>query len=82
MGVFDQPAPLNLTDLVFREKTIVGSMSGYGLYDETIRIMTDPQFKGGALITGRISLDDLVEKGYRGLLYEKERNVKTLVSPR
>ncbi len=82
MGVFEQPAPLNLTDLVFREKTIVGSMSGYGLYDETIRMMTDPKFKGDALITGRIPLDDLVEKGYRGLLYEKERNVKTLVSPR
>jgi (R,R)-butanediol dehydrogenase/meso-butanediol dehydrogenase/diacetyl reductase len=57
-------------------------MSGYGLYDETIRMMTDKRFKGQDLITGRIALDDLVEKGYHGLLYEKEHNVKTLVSPR
>lgn len=82
MGVFEKPALFDMTDLVFREKTVIGSMSGYGLYDETIRMMTDPRFKGEALITGRIPLDDLVEKGYRGLLCEKDRNVKTLVSPR
>jgi (R,R)-butanediol dehydrogenase / meso-butanediol dehydrogenase / diacetyl reductase len=81
MGVFENPAPLDLTDLVFREKTVSGSMSGYGLYDDTIRMMTDPRFRGEELITGRIPLDDLVEKGYHGLLYEKENNVKTLVSP-
>jgi (R,R)-butanediol dehydrogenase / meso-butanediol dehydrogenase / diacetyl reductase len=81
MGVFEKPAPLDLTDLVFREKTVSGSMSGYGLYDETIRMMTDQRFKGEELITARIPLDDLVEKGYHGLLYEKENNVKTLVSP-
>ena len=82
MGVFEAPAPLDLTDLVFREKTIRGSMSGFGLYEDTIRLMTDPRFKGEELITGRIPLDDLVERGYRGLLYEKEKNIKTLVSPR
>jgi (R,R)-butanediol dehydrogenase/meso-butanediol dehydrogenase/diacetyl reductase len=82
MGVFEKPAPLDLTDLVFREKTVSGSMSGFGLYDETIRLMTDPRFNGEQLITARIPLDDLIKKGYRGLLYEKESNVKTLVSPR
>jgi (R,R)-butanediol dehydrogenase/meso-butanediol dehydrogenase/diacetyl reductase len=56
-------------------------MSGYGLYDETIRMMTDERFKGEELITGRIALEELVDKGYNGLLYEKESNVKTLVSP-
>jgi (R,R)-butanediol dehydrogenase/meso-butanediol dehydrogenase/diacetyl reductase len=81
MGVFEKPAALDLTDLVFREKTVSGSMSGFGLYDETIRMMTDPRFMGEELITGRIPLEELVEKGYRGLLYEKESNVKTLVSP-
>ena len=45
-------------------------------------LMTDPRFKGEELITGRIPLGDLVGKGYQGLLYEKETNVKTLVSPR
>jgi (R,R)-butanediol dehydrogenase/meso-butanediol dehydrogenase/diacetyl reductase len=30
MGVFEKPAAVDLTDLVYREKTIMGTMSGYG----------------------------------------------------
>jgi (R,R)-butanediol dehydrogenase / meso-butanediol dehydrogenase / diacetyl reductase len=81
MGVFEKPAALDLNDVVFREKTISGSMSGYGLYDETIRIMTDPRFRGDLLITDRIGLDDLIGKGYYGLLNEKDKHVKMLVRP-
>jgi (R,R)-butanediol dehydrogenase/meso-butanediol dehydrogenase/diacetyl reductase len=81
MGVFDKPAALDLTDIVFREKTVSGSMSGYGLYDETIRIMTDPRFHGDVLITDRIGLDDLVGKGYHGLMNETDKHVKILVRP-
>jgi (R,R)-butanediol dehydrogenase/meso-butanediol dehydrogenase/diacetyl reductase len=81
MGVFDKPAPLDLTDLVFREKTITGSMSGYGLYPEAIHMMTSPLFRGDVLISDRIGLDELVDKGYRGLLHEKNKHVKILVQP-
>lgn len=81
MGVFDKPAPIDLFDVVFREKTICGSMSGYGLYDQTIRLMSDPEFRGGLLITDRIGLDDLVGRGYNALLNEKDKHVKILVRP-
>jgi (R,R)-butanediol dehydrogenase / meso-butanediol dehydrogenase / diacetyl reductase len=81
MGVFEKPAAIDLTDVVFREKTISGSMSGYGLYDETIRMMTDPRFRGDLLITDRIGLDELIGIGYHGLLNEKEKHVKILVRP-
>jgi (R,R)-butanediol dehydrogenase / meso-butanediol dehydrogenase / diacetyl reductase len=81
MGVFEKPAAIDLTDVVFREKTISGSMSGYGLYDETIRMMTDPRFRGDLLITDHIGLDELVGKGYYGLLNEKDKHVKMLVRP-
>ncbi len=81
MGVFDQPAPLDLTDLVFREKTVVGSMSGYGYFKESIAMMTDKRFRGESLITRRIGLEDLVEGGLRALLTEKGKHVKIIVSP-
>ena len=81
MGVFEKPAALDLFDLVFREKIVSGSMSGYGLYNETIRIMSDKRFRGDLLITDRIGLDDLIEKGYHSLLHEKEQHVKILVRP-
>jgi (R,R)-butanediol dehydrogenase/meso-butanediol dehydrogenase/diacetyl reductase len=82
MGVFEKPAPLDFTDLVFREKTVMGSMSGYGYFDESIAMMSDERFHGNTLITGHIRLDDLVEKGFRPLLTEKDKHVKILVSPR
>jgi (R,R)-butanediol dehydrogenase / meso-butanediol dehydrogenase / diacetyl reductase len=81
MGVFEEPAAMDLTDVVFREKTISGSMSGYGLYNESITMMTDPRFRGDVLITDHIGLDDLIGVGYRGLLHEKDRHVKVLVRP-
>ncbi len=81
MGVFEKPAAIDLTDVVFREKIISGSMSGYGLYEETIHMMTDPRFRGDLLITDHIGLDDLVGKGYHGLLHEKDKHVKMLVRP-
>jgi (R,R)-butanediol dehydrogenase / meso-butanediol dehydrogenase / diacetyl reductase len=81
MGVFEKPAAVDLTDLVYREKTIMGSMSGYGLYPETINMMTDPRFRSDLLITDRISLEELVEKGFHALLNEKDKHVKVLVRP-
>jgi (R,R)-butanediol dehydrogenase/meso-butanediol dehydrogenase/diacetyl reductase len=81
MGVFDKPAALDLTDIVFREKMITGSMSGYGMYEETIRMMANPLFRSDVLITGRIGLENLVDTGYRCLLEEKDHHIKTLVRP-
>jgi (R,R)-butanediol dehydrogenase/meso-butanediol dehydrogenase/diacetyl reductase len=81
MGVFEKPAPLDFTDLVFREKTVIGSMSGYGFFDQSIAMMTDKRFRGDALITGHIRLDDLIDKGFKPLLTEKDKHMKILVSP-
>lgn len=82
MGVFEKPAPLDLTDLVYREKKVMGSMSGYGYFDQSIAMMTDDRFKGDAIISSRIRLDDLLDKGFRPLLEEKDKHVKILVSAR
>ena len=81
MGVFEKPTALDLTDIVFREKTVTGSMSGYGMYEETIGMMANPLFRPDVLITGRIGLDRLVDTGYRCLLEEKDKHIKTLVKP-
>jgi len=81
LGVFEAPAPVDLTDLVFREKDITGSLGGYGVYPETISMMTDPRFRSDVLITDRIGLDALVEEGYNGLLHETSKHVKIVVQP-
>jgi (R,R)-butanediol dehydrogenase/meso-butanediol dehydrogenase/diacetyl reductase len=81
LGVFEAPATVDLTDLVFREKDITGSLGGYGAYPETISMMTDPRFRSDVLITDRIGLDALVEEGYNGLLHETSKHVKIVVQP-
>jgi (R,R)-butanediol dehydrogenase/meso-butanediol dehydrogenase/diacetyl reductase len=81
MGVFEKPAPLDFTDLVFSEKTVLGSMGGYGVFDESIQMMADGRFNGEPLITGKIVLDDIVSAGFEALIQHKEENVKILVAP-
>ena len=81
MGVFEQPAPLDYTDLVYGEKTVMGSMGGYGVFDEAIQVMAGEEFTGEPLITGQIALDDILAGGFDALIKHKEENVKILVSP-
>lgn len=80
MGVFERPAPLDYTDLVYGEKMVMGSMGGYGVFDEAIQTMADGKFNGQPLITGKIGLDDILS-GFDNLIKHKEDNVKILVSP-
>jgi len=81
MGVFEKPALLDLTDLVFGEKTVLGSMGGYGVFDDAIRMMAEGQFNAGPLITGKIGLDEIVRKGFDVLIKHKEKHAKILVMP-
>lgn len=81
MGVFEKPAALDYTDVVFSEKTIMGSMGGYGVYEEAIGMMARKEFNGTPLITGKIPLERIVSDGFEALINQKESNVKILVSP-
>jgi hypothetical protein len=51
------------------------------MYDVAIRIMSDRRFRGDLLVSDRIGLDELITKGYYGLLREKDQHVKILVRP-
>jgi (R,R)-butanediol dehydrogenase/meso-butanediol dehydrogenase/diacetyl reductase len=81
MGVFERPAPLDYTDVVYGEKMIMGSMGGYGVFDEAVQAMAEGKFNGQLLITGEIGLDAILG-GFDALIRHKEENVKILVSPR
>ena len=80
MGVFEEPAPLDYTDLVYGEKTVMDSMGSHGVFDEAIQVMAEGKFDGQPLITGNIGLDDILG-GFDDLIKHKEENVKILVSP-
>ncbi len=79
MGVFERPALLDYTDAVYGEKTLMGSMGGYGVFEEAIGMMAEGKFNGELLITGKILLDDIVDEGFQALIRHKEENAKILV---
>jgi (R,R)-butanediol dehydrogenase/meso-butanediol dehydrogenase/diacetyl reductase len=81
MGVFEKPSPLDFTDLVYGEKTVRGSMGGYGVFDDAIEMMAKGRFDGEPLITGRIGVGDIVEGGFSPLITNKEEHAKILVRP-
>lgn len=81
VGIFEKPGEINYNDLVFEEKELVGSLAYCGEFDAAIALLADGRIKAEHLITGKIKLDDIVEKGFEELLKNRESNVKILVSP-
>lgn len=81
MGVFSKPSTLNFNDLVFTEKEVIGSLCYIDEFETVLRLLADGRLSGEGLITGRIALDDLIEKGFGALLRNKEEHLKILVKP-
>jgi (R,R)-butanediol dehydrogenase/meso-butanediol dehydrogenase/diacetyl reductase len=83
VGVHNEPAPYNFFPLVSNELELIGSFSH--IYDEdfeaAVAYLGDGRIKAEPLITSRISLNDLVDKGLNELLTNKTGNLKILVSP-
>jgi (R,R)-butanediol dehydrogenase / meso-butanediol dehydrogenase / diacetyl reductase len=71
-----------MNELVFSEVNVIGSLAYCGDHADTIGLMRDGRVDTAQFITGRIGLDDIVERGFRELIDNKEENVKILVSPR
>jgi (R,R)-butanediol dehydrogenase/meso-butanediol dehydrogenase/diacetyl reductase len=68
---------------VINELELIGSFSH--IYDEdfaaAVALLGDGRIRAEPLITARIPLADLVEKGLKQLISSKSNNIKILVSP-
>lgn len=52
-------------------------------FRETVEAFVKKEFDGVArMVTSRITLEDIVEKGFEALVHEKEKHIKILVTPR
>ncbi|QPG76286.1 hypothetical protein FOA43_003672 [Brettanomyces nanus] len=81
----DKPIQYNPMSLTYQEKLATGSM-GYVVKDfaEVIEAIANgliPLESVRVLITGKVSAQDTVEKGFNELINHKESNVKILVTP-
>jgi (R,R)-butanediol dehydrogenase/meso-butanediol dehydrogenase/diacetyl reductase len=82
VAIWGHQARFAVNDLVFSEINLIGTLAYCGDHPDTIALLRDKKVDAAQFITGRIALDDLVGKGFRELIDNKEENVKILVSPR
>jgi (R,R)-butanediol dehydrogenase/meso-butanediol dehydrogenase/diacetyl reductase len=71
-----------VNELVFSEINLIGTLAYCEDHPATIGLLRDKKVDATQFITGRIGLDDLVGKGFRELIDNKEENVKILVTPK
>lgn len=81
VGIFEKPSEIYFQNMTFTEKKIIGSLAYNGEFNAAVQFLDDGRMKAEPLITGRIKLDDLIEKGFEELVNNKDNNIKIIVTP-
>ncbi|MEY4039447.1 MAG: hypothetical protein RLZZ52_315 [Actinomycetota bacterium] len=82
ISIWSHNADINLFGLVAREVNLMGTLAYCNDHAPVIKLLQEGKLKNvEQFITGRISAEDVVEKGIDQLINNKEENVKILVHP-
>jgi (R,R)-butanediol dehydrogenase/meso-butanediol dehydrogenase/diacetyl reductase len=79
VGVFAAPPSIDLFDLMFHQKTLVGSPIYVHEAETVIALLANKSIDPGRLITAKVPLKDAVEKGFEKLIKDQEHEVKILL---
>jgi len=78
VSIFEKEASIHPQNIVMKERTVTGIIGYRDVFPAVISLMAQGYFPADKLVTKRISLDDVIDEGFEGLL--KERNhIKILV---
>jgi (R,R)-butanediol dehydrogenase/meso-butanediol dehydrogenase/diacetyl reductase len=82
VGIFEEPSTFNFFSLSAKDKTVIGSLA-YTLedYAGVSALLAGGQLKAEPLITGKINIEDIIEKGFNELVNNKDENIKIIVHP-
>ncbi|MCM3784695.1 2,3-butanediol dehydrogenase [Neobacillus mesonae] len=78
VSIFEQEAPIKPNKIVIQERSISGIIGYRDVFPAVISLMEKGFFPAEKLVTKRISLDEVIDEGFEGLLKEKNQ-VKILV---
>jgi (R,R)-butanediol dehydrogenase/meso-butanediol dehydrogenase/diacetyl reductase len=81
VGIFEKASEVYFQNMTFTEKKIIGSLAYNGEFDTALAFVQDGRMKAEPLITGRIKLADIIEKGFKELVNNKDKNIKIIVEP-
>jgi (R,R)-butanediol dehydrogenase/meso-butanediol dehydrogenase/diacetyl reductase len=79
VGVFEAPASMDLFDLMFNQKTMVGSSIYVHEAETVIALLAAERIDPRRLITAKVPLKDAVKMGFEKLITSKEDNIKILL---
>ncbi|GAB6154074.1 2,3-butanediol dehydrogenase [Desulfosporosinus burensis] len=82
VGIFERESSFNFFEVTANEKHIIGSLAYNGEFATAIDLLNDGRLSAEPMITGKIKLEDIIERGFEELVNRKEANIKILVSPR
>lgn len=78
VSIFETEASFHPQEIVMKERTLTGIIGYRNVFPAVIQLMARGYFPADTLVTKRITLDEVIEEGFEGLL--KERNhIKILV---
>lgn len=82
VGIFEEPSSFNFFSLSGTDKRVIGTLA-YTLadFEGVATLLANGQLKADPMITGKIDLEDIVEKGFLELINNKDENIKILVKP-
>lgn len=81
VGLFEKESSVNFNNIMLAERHVIGVFGHRGEFSVVIDLLADGRIKAEPMITRKISLDDIVEKGFKELVNRKEENIKILVTP-
>lgn len=81
VGLAVEPLNVPFLRLWGHEKEITTSQGYVDEFSPAIAFLADGRVQVESMITRKITLDDLVEKGFKELIEHPEKNIKILVSP-
>ena len=80
VGIFEEPITLDLNPLVFQERELIGMMNNGGEFPQAIQLLADGRVDPTLMISNRITLEEVVEKGFEECVNNKRGNVKVIVN--
>jgi len=82
VAAWEMTPKVDLNLMLIREITITATNTYTGIHPELLQAVSSGRLPGvEGLITSKVRLDDVVEKGIKVLLSEKDKQVKILVHP-
>lgn len=80
VGIFEEPIQIQMNDLVMRERELIGMLNNGGEFPAAIQLLADGRIDPMPLVTGRITLEEVVDRGLEESIVNRAANVKILVN--